>query len=52
MASTAGNGDVTVEWHVRHVIEGLDVSCLEPGATLKTMAGFDGSCFPLFDIAE
>jgi hypothetical protein len=33
-------------------MEALDVSCLEPGATLNTMAAFDGSCFPLFDVVE
>jgi hypothetical protein len=52
IAGTAGNGVVTLGWHVRHGIEGLEVSCLEPGVTLNTMAAFDGSCFPLFDIAE
>jgi hypothetical protein len=48
----AGNGIVALEWQVRHGIEGLDVSCLEPDATLKTMAAFDGSCFPLLEVVE
>jgi hypothetical protein len=49
---TAGNGVVMLEWHVRHGIEARDVSCLEPGATLNTMAAFDGLCLPLFEIVE
>ncbi len=28
------------------------MSCLEPGVTLNTMAAFDGSCLPLFEVVE
>jgi hypothetical protein len=52
IAATPGNGVVALEWHVRHGIESFDVSCLEPGVTLNTMAAFDGSCFPLLDTVE
>ena len=52
IAGTAGNGVVALEWQVRHGIDALDVLCVAPAATLNTMAAFDGSCFPLFDIVE
>ena len=52
MAGMAENGCLGVSWHVRHGIEAFDVSCLEPGVTLNTIAGFVGSCFPLFEVVE
>src|SRR6266478_2010402 len=54
MAGAVGNCCVAVSWQVRHDIATarLDVSCLEPAVMLNTMAGFDGSCFPLFEVVE
>src|SRR2546427_12755749 len=52
IAGTAANGVVMLEWHVRHGIETLDVSCGDPFLTSKTMAVFVGSCLPLLELVE
>jgi len=52
IAGTVGNGVVTLEWQVRQGIDALEVLCVAPAATLNTMAAFDGSCFPLFEVVE